>query len=268
MARRRRKGNEAFSLFAFQDIITAVTGIVVLITLLLAVELMERVEATPTNDTATQVKQTVDSIEDLKKQIAKLEREIESKSNAINELPTTDIELLKSMLARSAESVKALDKKILTESADLVAKQKKLDELEEETDQEKEAEEEELEELRKEVDELEKKIKSLNKGGRRLFKTGNEDKKTWLVEIFGQGFRVAPIGESRKPRTFSDSGQFLRWANGLNSTTDNIYAFVRPKGQPDFLVVFKKLVDSPIEFGFTCIGLSDQVLDDETGAGL
>ncbi|MFO0899985.1 MAG: hypothetical protein U0836_21340 [Pirellulales bacterium] len=47
MARRRRGPTAAFSLFSFQDIITSVTGIVLLVTLLLSLELVNRVPGEP-----------------------------------------------------------------------------------------------------------------------------------------------------------------------------------------------------------------------------
>lgn len=40
---RRRASLQAFSLFSFQDIITSVTGIIVLILLVLSLELIDRV---------------------------------------------------------------------------------------------------------------------------------------------------------------------------------------------------------------------------------
>ena len=42
MARYRRHGAEPFSLFAFQDIVTSVTAIMVLIVLILALEVVMR----------------------------------------------------------------------------------------------------------------------------------------------------------------------------------------------------------------------------------
>ena len=55
MSRRRRNHTTAaFSLFAFQDIITSVTGVMIMITLLLAVELVNRVEQSPAVQTTVQ----------------------------------------------------------------------------------------------------------------------------------------------------------------------------------------------------------------------
>ena len=51
MSRRRRR-SAPFSLFAFQDIITSVTGIMLVITMLLALELLERTDVAPPQATA------------------------------------------------------------------------------------------------------------------------------------------------------------------------------------------------------------------------
>ena len=42
MSRRRKSNDNPFTLFAFQDIITAVTGILILITLILSLSLVEQ----------------------------------------------------------------------------------------------------------------------------------------------------------------------------------------------------------------------------------
>lgn len=62
---KRRTIGPSVSFFAFQDIITAVVGIFILITLILVLELTERVEAAsnPTASSIEQIAQTIDRVE-------------------------------------------------------------------------------------------------------------------------------------------------------------------------------------------------------------
>ena len=119
MSRKRRKSATTFSLFAFQDIITAVTGIVVLITLFLAIELMERSEGTPTSQTQAQSKQTQQSIEQMQQQIAMLEKQIGEKESGLSDLPTTDIQVLKSVLNDSTNALSKINEEISRNSKGL-----------------------------------------------------------------------------------------------------------------------------------------------------
>ena len=65
---RRGRNKSAFSLFVFQDIIMSVTGIMILITLILSLEMMERQEESPrerTSEIISQLKAAVGEVEDL-----------------------------------------------------------------------------------------------------------------------------------------------------------------------------------------------------------
>ena len=64
MARRRVVASTAFSLFSFQDIITSVTGIMVLVTLMLALELITRVQTSAPAQTAVQTKRVEVTVEE------------------------------------------------------------------------------------------------------------------------------------------------------------------------------------------------------------
>jgi hypothetical protein len=78
----RRKGNSVpFSLFAFQDIITSVTGIILLITMMMALELvqnMQRAASAPQEQKSSAVEQTLrGAIEENSQEIVRLERLLE-----------------------------------------------------------------------------------------------------------------------------------------------------------------------------------------------
>lgn len=71
---RRGQNGVAFSLFAFQDIITSVTGIMILVTLILALELLQQMEASPsqrTKEVVQDIDSTVTSVTELDAAVAR-----------------------------------------------------------------------------------------------------------------------------------------------------------------------------------------------------
>lgn len=84
----RRTQRPGVSFFAFQDIITAVVGIFILITLILVLELVEQVEAASAKPTAD-IEPVLESIATLEDQIEHLTAEVERRTTAQAE--TADI---------------------------------------------------------------------------------------------------------------------------------------------------------------------------------
>ena len=151
MARRRSMG-PSVSFFAFQDIITAVVGIFILITLVLALELAQRVENATSGQT-TNVTQIAAAIETLKQEVARLndlarERSIrdanESTLNAFNREELMDqmkrrLEMIKTRteqvegqaedLRREQEVAEAESNRLKAEALSLQPKQALIDQL-------------------------------------------------------------------------------------------------------------------------------------------
>ena len=91
---RRGKGTTKFSLFAFQDIITSVTGIMILVTLLLSIELLQRKEMSPSNRTAQIVSQMTEAVS----QVDQLEAQFNSASSMLADLTRFDPSRLRSQV--------------------------------------------------------------------------------------------------------------------------------------------------------------------------
>ena len=84
---RRRKSQLRLSFFAFQDIITAVTGVVLVIVLMLALELHPDVDAamTAAADSAPTIVRTADEIEQLEKELKALREEAAAVADALQQ---------------------------------------------------------------------------------------------------------------------------------------------------------------------------------------
>ncbi|HMO13596.1 MAG TPA: hypothetical protein PKD64_11780 [Pirellulaceae bacterium] len=268
MARRRNPAT-AISLFAFQDIITAVTGIVVLITLLLSIELLDRTKSTTAEDeTQSLNRQTQETIVELETEIACLTSVFERESKIVVDLPTDDLVAIREMVGESDDQIEKLSQSIARKEVELSEKLESFGLLEHEIASNRDAKIQELEQNRQETIALEKTVEELKKGGRRFFKTGDSKKTTWLVEIADGGFRIAPIGRTQRPKSIKTPRDFVAWTKTLDSKIENLFILVKPNGETFFKEVLEDLFSNQIEFGFSCVGVSDFILDDERGAGI
>ncbi|MFN9041623.1 MAG: hypothetical protein ACK5YO_35365, partial [Planctomyces sp.] len=94
MGRRRRSGGPTFSLFAFQDIITCVMGIMLLLTLMLAVEL-SATEVTSSQSAAEDSLQTLETESaELLTAIATLEQQLATQTETLRSGALLNPELL------------------------------------------------------------------------------------------------------------------------------------------------------------------------------
>src|SRR5688572_14968092 len=90
MSRMRRSTAQPITLFSFQDIITSVTGVMVLLTLLMALELIQRVVAAPTHQTIVQTRQSGQSLAEMRAEITTLRQQLESSNLIAENLPSFD----------------------------------------------------------------------------------------------------------------------------------------------------------------------------------
>lgn len=108
MSQRGRAG-AAFSLFSFQDIITSVTGIMILVTLILALELIQRKEASPTEKTEEIIEDLDSTVAEMQKRIEVVQRE---RKKIKPELPHLDRIAIQRDLADVEEANKRLDDQV------------------------------------------------------------------------------------------------------------------------------------------------------------
>jgi len=82
--RSRQKKTSPFSLFAFQDIITSVTGIMILITMTLALDLVQKATSSPRTVTPAIAEQVEVAVAESKQEISRLEQVLSAGVGAIH----------------------------------------------------------------------------------------------------------------------------------------------------------------------------------------
>ncbi|MFM9144268.1 MAG: hypothetical protein ACKORL_02595 [Phycisphaerales bacterium] len=102
MGRRRKREDAPLSLFSFQDIMACLTGILILVSLLLAIDgLSDTMQATPGKGTPAEPQDAARTAEELRQEIAVLTRTLEERKGGVD-VAQGEVELLEDRERRMA----------------------------------------------------------------------------------------------------------------------------------------------------------------------
>jgi len=266
---RRGRESSAFSLFAFQDIITSVMGIMVLITLILALELLQRTENSPsqkTQEAVSMIRSTVSEASKLNKRIADLNDELAKRRTRISKFADFDVNRIDEKSVEMNLFNERLDSEIFA----------MVDVIKETTRREQEAkkllskQENDPEKTRALQEEIKKKmetVKELRRSKRIIFNPTEGDTKTpWLVEITAQGFKVAKSAVSAKTQSFSNVTDFENWANQRDRNSVYFVLLIKPDGILNYFAARRELIKSRFDIGYDLLMQDQTAVGPETGA--
>ena len=274
---RKRSNKQAFSLFAFQDIITGVTAIILLFTLLLVLELVTRKATQATAATSASAQQ-----------LAEL-------SQSMTDVPSVDLEALER--APTQENVLEIireQKTLLSNSISKIEEdQKEADEQNQSLDKQfRETQAEFHEEiaqsthvfsmeianrnqqkvihsLESQVDQLKEEIESnkqlaeLPQGPPILkFRNSGQDRANSCLVVLEQNRIVAlPVKEGTKVVWAGSSAvnKFKNWLQANPLSVNHCVVLIRPSGIPLFQTVQELIEDNEIAIGKETIGENQQV---------
>ena len=260
----RRKGNSVpFSLFAFQDIITSVTGIILLITMMMAVELvqnMQRAASAPQEQKSSAVEGTLrGAIEENTQEITRLERSLEETTTI-----RFDADALRRRLANLSEATAELEK----QATRIEVTQREIDQRKTElAEKAKELSPEAIEALAEEQRKIAQQIEAMRQSNRIIFnRPEGAAKSPWLVELSGDRILAAEMGASRPPQSFPDAAEFLTWAGRQNAGALYFVILIKPESIETFDLLQKELQDRQFEVGFDLLTADQTAIDPTTGA--
>lgn len=262
---RRSSGQPAFSLFAFQDIITSVTGIMILVTLMLAIELLTRTEASPAAQTVEQVETVETSIAEMEEEIERIKEQISRSNEAVENLPSLDRATLDRMLKEAEDATAQLRDDVDALNKQLATKQNELAEVQREDAAVRSDEEKEIADLKAQIDETQVRLDEIEDSDQVFFTHGIQGKETWVVEVTSQGFMAAQIGEKRPAKRFNTVQTFDDWFSTLSANSSGFYFFVKPSGVVFFNAVQRSIGRQGFEFGFDVIPENKKVVDPQNG---
>ncbi len=259
---RRSRSSSPFSLFAFQDIITSVTGIMILVTMMLALELLERKEQSPevkTNEAIEQVEQVTSQIDE---QIAEIEAQLNASSEVLRYDKTTLNEQI-TELTSARQQMESEVQRLRNESVESRERHEQITQQE----QSQEDTQETLTSIQDEVRKTREQLQRLKRSNRMIFNpTEGDQKSPWLVELDAAKIKVAKVGESARPQEFATVDQFLSWSSRRSSQAEYFVLLIKPASVESFADVYSTLTASGFDVGYDVMPVDQTAIDPETGA--
>ncbi len=269
---RRNRDVTPFSLFAFQDIITAVTGIIVLVTLLLALDLFTRKPNTPDLDTHALAEQARRAIAAAQAEQVELEAQRAQDQTVVlatARLSPSEVERRRYDLTQESAQLRRELSELDAQVARAAAARDKL----EAERYERRDDAEQLAALRAQLAALEAKLAELEQSERMIYNLPPDaEKQAWLVEVGEEEVQVARAGIDEPPQTYSaretvlSDSPLTEWIRTRQPAREYFVLLVRPQGVRVFDDLREHLRREGFEYGFDLIGRDVTVFDPEHGA--
>lgn len=266
-----RRGNSVrLSFFAFQDIITAVCGIVLVIVLLLALELNPDSPSLSTpGDRGEAIVVDVEQLKALEVQLAALRSEATAFDETIrtaSKLGPAELARAKTAAQQRLEEVEARKDSLAGEVSNAAYDADRLEGVIEA----REGDFATLASIESRNSDLEIELAEATSDERPIFVfPQGKSRDGWIVVVDRGKIRVAPIGRAAPPQEFpaalSDLSSFYRWASGQSK--DYLLVLCRPSGWEPFGEIQHRFETSGRPFGYDLISESTPILDDVKGAG-
>ncbi len=263
----RKKSGAPFSLFAFQDAITSVCGVVVLVTLMLALSLTQRVTVESESSDVAKSK-----VEEVRALVEKLQNDLDELNAHVVETATIDT----AGIGKSVSEVKAQlanAKKRLNGAQEESAKlDQKLKELE--------TRKASFADVEKRIEELKRLIeKRLKEAAEKAAEEFNSQEsvvyafsdsvreKPWYVEFSGSTIVVHGSADRSESKTFNSPFAFVKWASTRPSASEYFVLIVRPSGARNFEFAVFELEKMHCRYGIDLIDESRPLMFLDGGRG-
>lgn len=262
MSRRQRNENP-ISLFSFQDIVTSVTGILILLAIMLAISVITQ-GATPVGQAETvDARELQEAKTRLEFEVSSLESRIKSNQAAVNSwLGATKEELQQQQASyqEAAQIARANIEKLQQEVATNEEAVKRFI-----TDSEVQATNAQVEELKRRLAEAQKELNALRSGSRVFFNFRTGNRTAWVVQISDNEILACRANERAKAQVFRGPDELLKFVLSLPGNERYLVLVVRPSGLDAFDQI-KELCDKEdIDVGVELIGERQVVVEPETG---
>jgi hypothetical protein len=271
---RRKRSSSPISLFSFQDIITSVTGIMILITLMLALEVIQKKENGPdaqsrqlASDAQRSAEEIAQRIESNKQAIEQMRHKLQQTTQELTELAQFDADQLRRQATDLNEVSTHLSNELQKSSAQRAAATKRAQQAKEAKDR-RASDPQTLAETIIAAKEKTAQLEQMKKSGRMIFSpTEGDEKAPWLVEIDENRIAVAEVGKEAPPQSFATPDQFFAWAGDRNPSREYFVLLVKPGGIKHFGQIQDDLLNElGFDVGYDVLPSNQTALDPRKGA--
>jgi len=262
---RRKRAAVPFSLFAFQDIITSVTGIILLITMMMALELVQnltRAQAAPQEQKSTHV------VSQLRQAVTEGVAEADRLQKILDE--TSTIRFDADSLRRRLEQLQAAAKELQSQNNQIQSTQQQIDaRRERQKEDAKELTPEAIAAQLSEQKAVAEQIEAMRQSNRVIFnRPEGAAKSPWLVELNETSIVAAEMGQVRVPQSFATTDEFVQWVASQDHNSQYFVLLVKPASIDTFAVVRKALQDRQFDVGYDLLRSDQTAIDPQSGAGV
>ena len=269
----RRKASSPFSLFSFQDIITCVSGIIILITLVLALELIQRKLSPPVQQTRLVASQIRAAIADAETEINRLNAQLAAQTSRAQELAGFSEDTIRNDLENTRQQVKSLTADVESLKEQQMAAAKELEKIQAERFAKK-ADEKKLADLESATNDLSQELNQVKQENKAYYNPRTADgRKVWLAQIGKGQVIVTPAGQdapgvvlSLSDSLFSDS-EFSDWLDERSPQSDFIFLLVQPDGADAFQEGQTLLERKGFSIGFDLLGTGQSAVNVDNDPG-
>jgi hypothetical protein len=252
MAARRRNENPV-SLFAFQDIITAITGILILFSLILALSVIVQGAESSIEEIETHYADDKSLVEreDLRTDVQKLQQELDCLKRQTKWRNATPASLKKEKESTQRSTAQKQGKlKILTSTLkNKTAQLNKTQELNNSTNLAKK-----ITEAKLEIEKYRTEIDDLKKSNLLIYNFKEVNKKPWLVEVSGQRIIAAKVDSSMEPKIFTSASNFSRFASTVPGSEQYFVFLLKPTGVSNYETIKSSLLLEAMDIGVELVG--------------
>lgn len=266
MSRRRRKsGSVKFSLFVFQDIITCVMGIMLLLTLMLCMQIVQNPGVADISHDVKALSELSAASESLQAGLVELQNAVGENDKLFKAGGLINSNILRDQMreARVANERASRDLEDLAQQADeakgIAEKLKAYAGSSTET--------QETDRLKVTISEAKRVLEQLEQGKRVLYNRPPGSNECWLVEISTESdIRAGVIGKKAAPLSFPSIEHCRDWMLKKKSTYDFLIV-IKPETWDLKAPLEKICQDSKITYAFDLLPQDKIALDVNVGAG-
>ncbi|MBL8819038.1 MAG: hypothetical protein JNL58_23620 [Planctomyces sp.] len=267
MSRRKRTGGPTFSLFAFQDIITCVMGIMLLLTLMMSLQITDAPGAQMASTVRSRADMLAEESRRLLTEISQMESQLSGQLSALNSGAILDTTLLAQscdLAVRDAESAQAeaarVDKLVtssLDELQEVRTRFSEIDNIKSETAS-----------LEQELNTLRQELEDVQSGKKRVYNAHESQAKTcWVVELSSPtDIRIGLMGHEDNQRKLAGIPELINWVGTIEGQGTALMLLVKPDAADDLEPLSKAIAERKIPFGFDLLPQDAVVLEPRSNA--
>lgn len=261
---RRRRNENPLSLFSFQDIITSVTGILILLAIMLAIAVIRQTDAAPVDDIRPEIDALSAQVKSLETEISQLDMIVRETDSQMTRWSGRTKDELQTELASLLATKKMEEAKLYQFKSSVADARQNLQKMA--TDPLVGKLKSAIAEGERKLTDINNKKSQLSSGKRVVYHFRNTSSRPWLVEITKERIRAGRAGEKATPLEFKTVNQFIAFVKAQPEGDRYFVLILKPSGVDVYGRIRDELNSLNVDIGTDLLDEGQTALDSQTGA--